>query len=116
MIEFSLNANTDEWKANEEECKFVEDKGFTALFENLFVGLIKNKYPEGVPSENIKTVHRIFKKLDETTQPNIQVESSEIDFLEDIFVTSKLPIPPNIIRLYMIYKTEVQRCVSKITT
>jgi hypothetical protein len=115
MIEFSFYAEPNDWKADEQEREFIEKNGYVSLFENLLVGLINKKHPDGVPSEHIKTVHRIFKKLDETETSSLELESSELDFLEEIFITSKLSIPPKIIRLFMIYKNEVQRCVSENT-
>jgi len=116
MSEFNFYADPNEWKASKEEKDFIETDGFVSLFENLLVGLINKKYPEGVPNEHIKTVHRILKKLDETETSSLELEASELDFFEEIFITSKLAIPPKIIRLFMIYKNEVQRCVSQNNT
>ena len=112
MAIFNLALDFTGLGIDENQQQAIKDRGFATIFEALFNNLITVKHKTGVNGANLRTLNRIYKKLDSCVDNKIDLEAAEIDLLKDIFMDDTVSVLPVQVRIFMQYRTELEKCIA----
>ena len=106
-FKYALDLNKD-IKANDQEIEFVEKNGQGFLFESVLNMIVTKKYKDGVVGPTLRTLNNVYRKLDLDKTGSIELESSEVDLLKDLFIMTETAVVPQQVRIYSIYQQRVE--------
>jgi len=93
---------------NPDEQKFIEQAGFTLVFENIINAAFQVRYPQGIGGSVQRTYGRILNKLDTQEHDQLNLEESEFDLLKDLFMHEGARFHPSQTRLILKYIERIE--------
>jgi hypothetical protein len=59
--------------------------------ENLVLSTLNNRYKDGLDYKKQRELFKVLDKINQSTTDYVELEDSEFEFLEDVFLNSKFP-------------------------
>lgn len=108
----------DSFKLGSQELELVkEPNGFALLFAGFVMSIATNKYSNDKGSTlsglKLRSFGRLIDKLETAKENSVELEKVEMDILSDIFLQDDVKVIPQAARLYVFYRTKIEKALAE---